>query len=80
MRLPVTGSRSTVCHLAATVSDQYPLEAETFTWVRENPVKKGGVKVEDGHAVLGQGPGLGIELDDDVVESVRVKKLEEVLK
>jgi L-alanine-DL-glutamate epimerase-like enolase superfamily enzyme len=68
-----------VCHLAATVDEPYPLEAETFTWVKENPVRKGGVVIEGGKALLGRGPGLGIELDDDVVERIRIKDLKRVL-
>ena len=68
-----------VCHLAAMVSQPYPLEAETHTWARENPVRKGGVVIDNGHVVLGHRPGLGIELDDEVVEKVRVKSLESVL-
>ncbi len=68
-----------VCHLAAITREPYPLEAETHSWVKENPVKRGGLVIRNGRAVLGEMPGLGIELDDDVVESVRVKRLEDVL-
>lgn len=68
-----------VCHLAATVKEPYPVEAETHTWVKENPVRKGGVVIEDGQAVLGHGPGLGFELDEDVLEQIRVRDLASVL-
>jgi L-alanine-DL-glutamate epimerase-like enolase superfamily enzyme len=68
-----------VCHLAATINEPYPLEAETYTWVKENPVKKGGMIIQDGKAILGRGPGLGIELNDEIVDQIRVKDLTSLL-
>jgi L-alanine-DL-glutamate epimerase-like enolase superfamily enzyme len=68
-----------VCHLAATVKVPYPLEAETHSWIRENPVKKGGIAIEGGLAKVGGSPGLGIELDDEVIDRIRVKNIASIL-
>ena len=35
---------------------------------------KGGVVIKDGKAKLPQSPGLGVELVDDLVEAIRIKK------
>jgi len=68
-----------VCHLAATVRVPYPLEAETHAWIAENPVKKGGIRIEGGRAKVGNTPGLGIELNDELIDRVRVKDLSSIL-
>jgi galactonate dehydratase len=36
-------------------------------------VKPGGIVIEDGHLLIPQGPGLGIEVDEDhVAEMARI--------
>lgn len=62
-----------MCHLAATIKEPYPGDLETHTWLKENPVKRGGLVIEDGYAKVPSSPGLGIELDEDVIEKMRVQ-------
>lgn len=59
-----------VAHLAATVREPYLLEVETHTWLKENPVKAGGVNLENGRARIDSKPGLGMELDNDAIEKM----------
>jgi L-alanine-DL-glutamate epimerase-like enolase superfamily enzyme len=60
-------------HLAATIREPYPGDLETHTWLKENPVKSGGLVVEDGYAKVPSSPGLGIELDETAIEEMRTK-------
>jgi L-Ala-D/L-Glu epimerase len=62
-----------LCHLAATVKEPYPVDCEFHTWLRENPVKSGGVTLEAGVAKISQRPGLDIELDFDAIEQMRIR-------
>ena len=52
-----------LCHLAATVRDPYPVDAEGHLWFETTPFK-GGIKIINGRAILPKGPGLGVELDE----------------
>jgi L-alanine-DL-glutamate epimerase-like enolase superfamily enzyme len=61
-----------MAHLAATIKEPYPGDLESHTWLRENPVKSGGLKIEDGYAKISSSPGLGIDLDEDAIEKIRV--------
>lgn len=64
-----------VCHLAATVRDPYPLEAECHTWFDEDPVKRGGVTLDGGLARISADPGLGLELDESAIKAMRIRDL-----
>jgi len=52
-----------LCHVAATVRDPYPVDAEGHLWFETTPFK-GGIKIMNGRAILPKGPGLGVELDE----------------
>jgi len=52
-----------ICHLAATVRDPYPVDAEGHLWFETTPFK-GGIKIMNGRAILPKDPGLGVELDE----------------
>jgi L-alanine-DL-glutamate epimerase-like enolase superfamily enzyme len=62
-----------MCHLAATIKEPYPGGLDGHTWLRENPVKSGGLTIEDGYAKVSSSPGLGIQLNDDVIEDIRTE-------
>jgi len=62
-----------LCHLQATVKEPYPLDCEGFMWLKEDPIKSGGLKIVDGgFAELPSSPGFGIELDDAKIEEMRI--------
>ena len=54
------------CHLAATIRDHYPIDAEGHLWFEKTPFA-GGFSLADGRAILGDAPGLGVELDEDAL-------------
>ncbi len=57
-----------LCHLAATIKDPYPVDAEghiSFLESLEIESFQGGIEIKDGCAVLPDTPGLGIEIDED---------------
>ena len=56
-----------LCHLAATVRDPFPLAAESRYWFKEDPMK-GGAVIENGVATLPDKPGLGVELNEDIIQ------------
>ena len=60
-----------MCHLAATIREPYPGDFECHTWIKENPVKHGGLTIENGYAVITPSAGLGVELDDAAIEDMR---------
>ncbi|HKM77174.1 MAG TPA: mandelate racemase/muconate lactonizing enzyme family protein [Candidatus Bathyarchaeia archaeon] len=62
-----------MCHLAATIREPYPGGFDGHTWFRENPVKTGGLVIEEGYAKVPTSPGLGIQLDDNAIEEMRVQ-------
>lgn len=62
-----------LCHLAATIKEPYPLCSEFHTWIKEDPVKSGGLTLEDGWAKVSSAPGLGIKLDYDAIEEMEIK-------
>lgn len=55
------------CHLAATIKDPYPVDAEGHLWFDANPFR-GGIEIRNGRATLPKGPGLGIELDEEILK------------
>ena len=83
---PHTGSGTAVCmaaelHIAAALPNFLIYEHMQSDWSKtfNNPLRTGIVvksaeRFEDGHMLLPPGPGLGIELDDDVVERYRTDR------
>jgi len=55
------------CHLAATIKDPYPVDAEGHLWFDANPFR-GGIEIRSGRAILPKEPGLGIELDEEILK------------
>ncbi|MFQ5793498.1 MAG: mandelate racemase/muconate lactonizing enzyme family protein [Candidatus Bipolaricaulia bacterium] len=56
-----------LCHLAATIKDPYPVDAEghiSFIERFDPDPFPGGVEIKAGYAILPDAPGLGIELDE----------------
>jgi L-alanine-DL-glutamate epimerase-like enolase superfamily enzyme len=62
-----------MCHLAATVRDPYPVDAEGHLWFESTPFA-GGLTLKEGKAILPNRPGLGVELDEEQLESMLVSK------
>lgn len=62
-----------LCHLAATVQEPYPLCADLYTWLKENPIKKPGIIIDKGHVSITSSRGLGIELDHDILDQIKIK-------
>ena len=56
-------------HLAATVRDPYPLEAEGHLWFETDPFR-GGIEIKGGRVNLPITPGLGIELDEQLLKTM----------
>lgn len=57
------------CHLAATIKDPYPVDAEGHLWFDANPFR-GGIEIKSGRATLPKEPGLGIELDEEILKKL----------
>ena len=55
------------CHLAATIKDPYPVDAEGHLWFDANPFR-GGIEIRNGRATLPKEPGLGVELDEEILK------------
>ena len=51
------------CHLAATLRDRYPIDAEGHLWFEDTPFR-GGLEIAGGKARIGTAPGFGVEIDD----------------
>lgn len=60
------------CHLAATIKDPYPVDAEGHLWFETTPFK-GGIEIKNGRAILPKAPGLGMELDEELLRSMTKK-------
>ncbi len=59
------------CHLAATIRDHYPIDAEGHLWFERTPFV-GGFTIADGRAVLGDEPGLGVDLDEEALAALAI--------
>ena len=57
------------CHLAATIKNPYPVDAEGHLWFDADPCK-GGIELKNGRAILPKKPGLGIELDEEMLATM----------
>ncbi len=60
------------CHLAATIRDHYPIDAEGHLWFEKTPFV-GGFSINNGRAILGDEPGLGVELDEQALTELSVE-------
>ncbi|WP_276257836.1 mandelate racemase/muconate lactonizing enzyme family protein [Haloglomus litoreum] len=59
-------------HFAATLPAAYPSDVKGPT-LHEASVLADPIRIEEGHTVVPEGPGLGVELDDRTVEAYRVE-------
>jgi len=59
------------CHLAATIRDPYPVDAEGHTWFAATPFT-GGIEIKGGKAVLPKKAGLGVELDEKLIREMMI--------
>jgi L-alanine-DL-glutamate epimerase-like enolase superfamily enzyme len=57
------------CHIAAALHDTYPISVGEYLRLEETPVT-GGFEIRDGRAILGNAPGLGVELDEGMLGSM----------
>jgi L-alanine-DL-glutamate epimerase-like enolase superfamily enzyme len=60
------------CHLAAALHDSYPIDASGCLFFSESPVA-GGPGIRNGHASVANAPGLGVELDEELLQSMVMK-------
>lgn len=56
-----------MCHLGATIRDSYPVDAEGHLWFETTPFS-GGIEMRNGRVYLPKTPGLGVELDEEVLK------------
>ncbi len=61
------------CHLAATLRDPYPVDAEGHLWFEDTPFR-GGLKIKNGRASIGAAPGFGVELDEVKLKAMTIKQ------
>jgi len=61
-----------ICHLAATIKDPYPVDAEGHLWFETTPFR-GGIQIKNGRAILPKEPGLGVELDEEKLKKMVMK-------
>ncbi len=59
-------------HVAANVQFVHFVACDSHTQFREDIVASGGMRIEKGRARIPDLPGLGIELDDEMVERCRI--------
>ena len=63
-----------LCHLGAIIRDPYPVDAEGHLWFDNVSPFKGGIEIKDGRAILPRIPGLGVQLDEEILKPM-IKKL-----
>jgi len=63
-----------LCHLAATVRDPYPVDAEGHLWFESTPFT-GGLVLKEGKAILSDKPGLGVEIDEKQFEDMVITSI-----
>ena len=59
------------CHLAATIRDHYPIDAEGHLWFEKTPFA-GGFNIANGRVTLSDEPGLGVELDEGILAELSI--------
>jgi L-alanine-DL-glutamate epimerase-like enolase superfamily enzyme len=71
--MPFTKLGDTVmCHLAATLRDPYPIDAEGHLWFEDTPFR-GGLTIKNGRASIGSAPGFGVEIDEAKLKAMTIK-------
>ena len=60
-----------LCHPAATLRDPFPIDAEGHLWFDKTPFV-GGFEISNGRVILGDQPGLGVELDEQALGALMV--------
>ena len=60
------------CHLAATLRDPYPIDAEGHLWFEDTPFR-GGLTIKNGRASIGSAAGFGVELDEAKLKAMTIK-------
>jgi L-alanine-DL-glutamate epimerase-like enolase superfamily enzyme len=63
------------CHLAATIRDPHPVDAEGHLWFADTPFR-GGLTLRKGRASIGSAPGYGVELDEAKLKAMLIKPSE----
>lgn len=58
-------------HLAAALHDPYPVDIGAYQPMLKGPVI-GGPVVQDGRILVGNGPGLGVEIDEDLLRTLAI--------
>jgi len=58
-----------ICHLAATIRDPYPVDAEGHLWFDTDPFR-GGIQIKNARAILPRAPGLGIQIDEEILRTM----------
>ncbi len=61
------------CHLAATLRDPYPVDAEGHLWFEDTPFR-GGLKIKNGRASIGAAPGFGVEIDEVKLKAMTIRQ------
>lgn len=62
-----------VCHVAANLQFPRIVAVDAHTRFKQDIVHSGGIMIEGGKASIPDLPGLGVELDDDVIASCKVE-------
>lgn len=71
--MPFTKLGDTVnCHLAATLRDPYPVDAEGHLWFEDTPFR-GGLEIKNGRASIGSQPGFGVDLDEARLKAMAIR-------
>jgi L-alanine-DL-glutamate epimerase-like enolase superfamily enzyme len=60
------------CHLAATLRDPYPVDAEGHLWFEDTPFR-GGLEIRKGRASIGSAPGFGVEIDEAKLKAMTIR-------
>ncbi len=62
-----------MCHLGATIRDPFPVDAEGHLWFEETPFV-GGIELDGARARLPKEPGLGVEVDEGLLERLTFRE------
>ncbi len=58
-----------LCHLGVTIKNHFPLDAQGHTFFAGTPFR-GGVRIDNSRAHLGNAPDFGVEFDPGLVKEV----------
>jgi len=62
-----------VCHVAANLRFSHIVAVDAHTQFKEDIVSSGGMRIEEGKAQIPSLPGLGIEIDDTVLDRCKIE-------